>query len=114
MSDASSSPSSASGTPAWLYGRWRLLRADAPLELMPGTRMDFREGGELRYTLALEGREFDLTLVYRVDGDLLLTDNPAAPHSAATRFSLGPGEVLVFDFGGPRAWFVREGIGNRE
>jgi hypothetical protein len=106
VSDAS--PSSASGTPAWLLGRWRLLHADAPLELMPGTRMDFREGAELLYTIAVEGREFDLTLVYRVDGDLLLTDNPAAPHSAATRFTLGPGEVLVFDFGGPRAHFVRE------
>lgn len=70
--------------------------------------MEFRDGGELRYMIPLEGREFEIDLVYRVEGDLLLTDNPIAPHSAATRFALGAGDVLVFDFAGPRALFVRE------
>ena len=70
--------------------------------------MEFRDGGELRYTIPLEGREFEIDLVYRVEGDLLLTDNHVAPHSTATRFELGAGDVLVFDFAGPRALFVRE------
>ena len=91
-----------------MLGRWRLIRADAELQFAPVTRMEFRGGGELRYMIPLEGREFEIDLVYRVEGDLLLTDNPVAPHSAATRFALGEGEVLVFDFAGPRALFVRE------
>jgi len=94
--------------PAWLLGRWRLIRADSELEFAPGTRMEFRGGGALRYMIPLEGREFEIDLVYRVKGDLLLTDNPSALHSAATRFALGAGDVLVFDFAGPRALFVRE------
>ena len=95
-------------TPAWLLGSWRLLRADAALEFAPGVRMEFRAGGRLRYTIPLAGRETVVSLIYRVEGDVLRTDNPAAPHATATRFALGAGDVLVFDFSGARAWFVRE------
>lgn len=98
----------AGGPPAWLLGCWRLLRADATLEFQPGTRMDFGEHGQLRYLIPIEGRQHAIALLYRVEGDVLLTDNPAAPHATATRFELGAGDVLVFDFAGARAFFVRE------
>ena len=65
-------------------------------------------GGRLRYHIDVGGRDQVIALVYRVDGDMLRTDNPAAPHATSTRFTLGAGDVLVFDFSGPRAWFVRE------
>lgn len=100
--------------PGWLLGRWRLMRADAELDLAPDTLMDFREGGELLYTLTVQGSEFEIPLVYRVEGDVLLTENPAAPHTTSAKFALGAGQVLVFDFAGPRAFFVRESErGNR-
>ena len=95
-------------TPAWLLGRWRLLRADPTLDLAPGVRMEFRSGGRLLYSIPVEGREHLIPLVYRVRGDILRTDNPAAPHATATRFALGAGGVLTFDFAGALAWFVRE------
>ena len=95
-------------TPAWLFGRWRLLRAEPELDFAPGVRMDFRTGGRLLYTIDAGGREQVIALIYRVEGDMLRTDNPAAPHATATRFSHGEADVLVFDFSGPRAWFVRE------
>lgn len=94
--------------PAWLLGRWRLLRADAALDFAPGVRMEFRAGGRLDYTIDVGGREQVVALVYRVDGDTLRTDNPANPHAVSTHFSQGEGGVLVFDFSGARAWFVRE------
>ena len=96
------------GVPGWLLGRWRLLRADAALDFTPGVGMDFRPGGRLRYTIPVEGRGHVVALVYRVEGDVLRTDNPAAPHATATRFWRGAGDVLVFDFAGSHAWFVRE------
>ena len=49
-----------------------------------------------------------IELVYRVEGDTLRTDNPAAPHATSTRFARGAGGVLEFDFAEGRAWFVRE------
>jgi hypothetical protein len=94
--------------PAWLFGMWRLLRAEAALDFAPGVRMEFLHGGRLRYHIDVGGRDQVIPLVYRVDGDMMRTDNPAAPHAVSTRFALGAGDVLVFDFSGARAWFVRE------
>ena len=42
------------------------------------------------------------------DGDILHTDHPAASHARSTHFYFGAGEVLVLDFVGACAWFVRE------
>jgi hypothetical protein len=94
--------------PPWLLGRWRLMRADAGLDFAPGVVMDFRPGGRLRYTITVEGQAHEVALVYSVQGDVLRTDNPAAPHATATRFWHGEAGVLVFDFAGPLAVFVRE------
>src|ERR1041384_4404728 len=98
----------AADVPDWLFGRWRLLRADASLDFAPGVSMDFRPGGRLLYTIVVDGHEHVVKLVYAVEGDVLRTDNPDHPHATATHFELGEGGVLVFDFSGPRAWFVRE------
>lgn len=91
-----------------LLGRWRLMRADAALDFAPDVRMEFQHGGRLRYEFAVGQRRQVLMLLYRVDGDTLHTDNPAASHARSTRFHFGAGEVLVFDFVGACAWFVRE------
>lgn len=97
-------------TPGWLLGRWRLFRADAGLEFAPGTCMEFRPGGRLVYTIPVRGRDHAFALLYRVEGDMLRTDHPAAPHAASTRFNRAGGGLLEFDFAGARAWFVREGV----
>jgi hypothetical protein len=47
-------------------------------------------------------------LIYRVEEDVLFTDNPAAPHARATRYWFGSGGVLAMDFAGAIAWFIRE------
>jgi hypothetical protein len=70
--------------------------------------MEFLAGGQLLYTIPVDDRELRVELIYRVEGDVLRTDNPLAPHATATHFEIGPGDVLVLDFAGPRAWFVRE------
>jgi hypothetical protein len=93
---------------ARLLGRWRLVRADASLTFAPGVRMEFAHGGRLLYEFIAGGRRHSVKLLYRVDGQMLRTDNPAAPHEAMAMFHFGGGEVLVFDFAGARAWFVRE------
>ena len=94
--------------PSWLLGAWHLIRAEAPLEMLPGTRMEFGLGGQLEYAVTLEGQTTRFTLVYRVVGDLLRTENPSSPHAAEARLSLGDDDILTLDFGGPRAWLARE------
>ena len=92
----------------WLLGKWRLLRAEAGLDFAPGVRMEFLPGGRLLYTIVVEGHMHVVRMIYRVEGDVLYTDNPEQPHAAVTRVALGEGGVMVFDFSGARAWFVRE------
>lgn len=84
------------------------MQSDPVLDFGPGVRMEFQHGGHLIYTLAVDGRELAVPLIYRTRGDLLETDNPAASHAMSTRFTRGAGDMLVLDFAGAHAIFVRE------
>src|SRR5688572_3238395 len=98
-----------SDTPAArLIGRWRLFKADPTLDFAPNVRMEFLDGGRLRYSFDVGENPQSLMLVYRVDQDMLYTDNPSAPHARETRFWFGSGDVLALDFAGAIAWFIRE------
>jgi hypothetical protein len=92
----------------WLLGIWRLMRADEPLDFAPGVRMEFLPDGVLRYHVDVGGTDSVIDLVYRVEGELLHTENPASPHAMTVRLSHGEGDSLLFDFGGPCALLVRE------
>ena len=94
--------------PAFLLGRWRLLRADPGLDFAPGVEMEFRQGGRLLYSFEVGDRRQVVSLVYSVHDDVLHTEYPGAAHDVEARFSFGAGEVLLFDFAGARAGFVKE------
>lgn len=70
--------------------------------------MEFLPGGRLRYEFDAGGHPQFVMLVYRVEGDQLLTDNPAASHLMSARFWFGEGDSLGLDFAGAVAWFLRE------
>lgn len=91
-----------------LRGRWRLLRADPTLDFAPGVRMAFVDDDTLHYSFEVGSARQLVELRYRVDGDLLRTEVPGTTHEATARFEFGPGDALVLDFAGARAWFVRE------
>lgn len=96
------------GEPDRLLGRWRLLHADATLDFAPNARLEFLSGGRLRYAFDAGDSPQVIMLVYRTDGDMLLTDNPANPHARSTRFRFGEGDALVLEFAEATAWFIRE------
>lgn len=95
-------------TPPWLFGTWRLVRADPELDFAPGVRMEFRDAGALYYHIDVAGTDRVVELRYRVDDDVLYTDNPAAPHFMSVHIAHGVGDVLLLDFGGAHAMLVRE------
>lgn len=99
---------------SWLLGTWRLLRADPQLDFAPGVRMEFLDDGRLHYHIDVGGNDQVVALIYRTEGDVLHTDNPASPHSMSVRFTHGVGDVLLLDFGGAQATLVREGVQVRE
>jgi hypothetical protein len=91
-----------------LLGTWRLFRAAPGLDFAPNVRMEFQEGGRLHYSFTAGDHLQTVLLIYRVEGDLLFTDNPMAPHATTSRFWFGPGDVLAIDFAGAVAFFIRE------
>lgn len=99
--------------PSWLLGTWRLIRADPTLDFAPGVRMEFLPDGHLHYHVDVGGSDQVIALLYGVEGDLLRTDNPSAPHSMTVRITHGVGDVLLMDFGGAQAMLLREQGGDR-
>ncbi len=91
-----------------VLGRWRLLRADPPLEFAPGVSMDFQTGGRLLYAFDAGNRRQVIALCYRVEGDLLHTESPTTSHETTAHFTVGEGGALILDFAGARAWFLPE------
>src|SRR6187399_1770352 len=94
--------------PSWLLGTWRLMSADPSLDFAPGVRMEFLRDGRLNYHVDVGGSDQVIALLYRVEGELLHTDNPTAPHSMTVRIVHGAGDVLLLDFAGAQAMLVRE------
>ncbi len=92
----------------WLHGGWRLLRCDAALEFTPGTRMRFHDDATLDYTIPTDEGELQVRLRWRLDGAVLRTDLAEGGNPVTVGVVRGQAEVLEFDFGGNRAWFVRE------
>lgn len=93
---------------AWLRGGWRLLRCDAALEFAPGTRMRFNADATLDYAIPTDEGELHVRLTWRLDGSTLRTDLAEGGNPVSVGVVQGRAGVLEFDFGGGRAWFVRE------
>lgn len=94
-------------TTATLLGTWQLVRCDAPLEIQPGTQMQFAAERELTYVIPTAHGTFRTTLDWHFDNGTLHTRNADGSNAVAVGVTLGEAEILVFDFGGPRAFFVR-------
>jgi hypothetical protein len=47
-------------------------------------------------------------LTFRVDGGILVTDQPSSPRQERTAYSIGPDGKLTLWFGGQRSVYVRE------
>lgn len=91
-----------------LLGRWRLLRADPALDFAPNARMSFLADGRLNYDFDAGANRRQVQMLYRVEDQTLHTEVPETSHALSAPFSFGPGDVLIFDFAGPRAMFIRE------
>lgn len=94
--------------PRALIGRWRLLRADPALDFAPGVEMHFQTRDRLLYSFDVGDRRESMQLGYRVSGDEIRAEYPQAAHEVTTHFRFAAGGILVLDFAGAQAWFVRE------
>ena len=57
--------------------------------------LDFGPGGRLAYTIHLEGKRQIMLLTYRVEGNVLVTDQISEPHEERVAFEMTPSGKLV-------------------
>jgi hypothetical protein len=92
---------------AWLIGTWQVLRSEAPLEIEPGTRMAFSDGGALQYTIPTAHGPVAANLRWHVVDAVLHTVLDDGTNATSVHIVHGDGDTLMCDFGGPRAWYIR-------
>lgn len=92
---------------SFLIGTWQLLRCEAPLEIAAGTRMHFGADSMLEYTIPTPDGIFRVLLRWSCVDGVLRTEHEDGSNPVEVRATLGAGDILTFDFAGPRAWFVR-------
>ncbi len=78
-----------------ILGSWRLIRAEGQLETGEGVELEFKPSGELIYATDTGDRWQIMRLTYRVQNDVLITDQPSAPREERTHFRFEADGTLV-------------------
>lgn len=91
-------------TPDRLYGKWNLTRAEGDLDLGKGVTMELRRNGSLDYCIDAGNKMQIMKLTFRVEGNMIFTDQPSAPSEQKTAFSFNEEGHLVLDYGASKAW----------
>ena len=91
-----------------LLGRWTTDPTDTDAINEYGrTTLAFSEDGNLTYIIHVEGKDQVILMKYRVDGSVLVTDQPSQPGEERTALKLTPDGKLVLEFGGIKSRYVR-------
>jgi hypothetical protein len=85
-----------------IVGKWMGRVSGEPVA------MEFRDDGRLAYVvLGPEGKTQIMRLVYRIEGDTLITDQTGHPHEERSTFRID-GDLLSITFDGELTQFRRE------
>ena len=84
-----------------LLGKWMGRFNGEPVAI------EFRPDGRMAYVVLSGGKTQIMRMTYRVEGDVLITDQPSQPREERSRFRLDPDGALVLSFGGSDTRFER-------
>jgi len=91
-----------------LTGKWKSDPSDPSTKANYGeVTQIFHDDGRLTYIIHSAERDQVMRLVYRIEGDELVTDQPSAPSEHRTRFKFDESGALELDDQGDRSRFVR-------
>src|SRR5947207_14304262 len=91
-----------------LVGKWKSDPDDQEAISEYGdVSLDFSPNGGLTYTVHAEGKRQLMLLTYRVEGDVLITDQPSDPRQERTRFEIRPDGKLVLLYAHRPSTYVR-------
>jgi hypothetical protein len=91
-----------------ITGTWRSDPDDpAAIRMYGDVSLDFSPNGRLTYTIHAEGNRQIMLLAYRIEGDVLITDQPSDPKEASTKFDITSTGKLVLHYGNRPSTYVR-------
>lgn len=71
------------------------------------TTLEFKEGGQLEYTICGTEKDQKIFLTYRVENNTLITDQPSHPREEHTPFAFTENGKLVLIYGDKRSLYIR-------
>lgn len=77
------------------------------MDIGDGVTMTFTEDGKLVYVIHKKDSKQIMDLVFRVDGNHLVTNQPSHQHEEKTKFSFDAGGNLILEYDGNKSWFTR-------
>ncbi len=90
-----------------ILGSWHLIRAEGEFDTGEGVELEFKPSGELIYATDTGDRWQIMRLTYRIQDDVLITDQPSAPREERTHFRLEGDGTLLLDYDGAKCWYRR-------
>ena len=88
-------------------GEWQLVKQEGDMDVGEGVTMTFTDDGKLVYVIHQTDSKQIMNLVFRVDGDRLVTNQPSHPREETTKFSFDSEGNLILDYDGSKTWFAR-------
>ena len=88
-----------------IVGCWQFVESDDPS--FEPAELDIRGDGRLFYSIDAGDRWQIMKLTWRVEGDVIVTDQPSHPSEARSRFAFDETGQLVTYFEGRRTRFKR-------
>jgi len=77
------------------------------MDVGEGVTMTFTDDGKLVYVIHQKDSKQIMNLVYKVEGNRLVTNQPSHAQEETTKFSFDAAGLLMLDYDGSKTWFGR-------
>jgi hypothetical protein len=91
-----------------LIGSWNSDESDEATQKALGkVTMTFTKDSKLIYDIFEGGKQLRMNMVYKVQGDTIISDQPSHPQEQRTRYKIENGDKLILDFESQKTIFNR-------
>ncbi|MCF2501371.1 hypothetical protein [Dyadobacter chenhuakuii] len=92
-----------------LIGIWNSDQRDELTQKNVGkVTMRFMSDGQLLYDINAGNKLQRMNLVYKINGDTIISNQPSHPQEEKTKFRIEDDNKLIMEFNGEKAVFLRE------
>jgi hypothetical protein len=91
-----------------LIGSWNSDETDEATQKALGkVTMTFTEDGKLIYDIFEGGKQQRINMIYKVQDDTIISDQPSHPQEQRTGYKIENGDKLILEFEGEKTVFNR-------